>query len=116
MDEDRAGCPTGSLLRFDFYGSLLLQGVVAEAAPFPVGRSLSETALHGVPVQITQLHRELFLVADVAVEVAGLPQGSAIPVGWVSGEPRLGTKERSRIWGTVVRSLCGTSDALQRTI
>jgi len=47
---------------------------VAETAPLPVRWILHQSALYGIPVQVSQLYVELALIADVPVVLAFLPE------------------------------------------
>lgn len=69
-------------LRLDFNDSHLAIVVVPEAAPFPLVRFYHQSAFHRVTVQIAQLHRELFRIANIAIVIPFLPKrsGRASPV------------------------------------
>src|SRR5271165_2504689 len=62
-------------LRFNLNHAHLAERILAEAAPAPVFRLLHQSASHGIPVQVAQLHGELGGIPDIAVIVAFLPKG-----------------------------------------
>jgi hypothetical protein len=44
------------------------------AAPLPVFWVDDQSALHWIPVQVAQLHRELVVIPHIAIVVSGLPE------------------------------------------
>ena len=47
---------------------------MAKAAPFPVSRLFDQSAFHGIPMQVAQLHGELDRISNIPVVVALLPE------------------------------------------
>src|SRR5208282_26797 len=63
-------CP----VRFDLDHSLFASQIVMEAAPYPILRTLRQSTLYWITVNITQLLDALLLAPDVEIVIACLPE------------------------------------------
>jgi len=73
---------SGRPFGFDCHSSIASSYVMKEATPLPVFRTFTQTARHGVAMDVAKLLRELLGIADVEIVIALLPK-----VGRLNNQP-----------------------------
>jgi hypothetical protein len=61
---------------FDSDDPQFVEGVMAITGPLPLFRLFDEAALHRIAVDVLESRDEFIVVADVAVVIASLPEGT----------------------------------------